>query len=142
MAATYEHEISVAQADIDMQGHVNNLVYLRWMQDAAVAHSVAENWGKRRYEELGCGWVVRAHSIEYLAPAFAEEKLVVRTWLSDYFTASVLRQYEIYRVCDKRILAKAETKWVLIDMVKRTPRRIPEEILSAFQLGPRGEAPV
>ncbi|UUO05242.1 acyl-CoA thioesterase [Blastopirellula sp. J2-11] len=142
MAAIYEHEISVAQADIDMQGHVNNLVYLRWMQDAAVAHSVAENWGKRRYDELGCGWVVRAHAIEYLSPAFAGEELVVRTWLSDYFTASVLRQYEICRVDDGKKLAKAETKWVLIDMIKRTPRRIPNEILAAFQLAPRGEASV
>ncbi|TWT30039.1 acyl-CoA thioesterase [Blastopirellula retiformator] len=142
MAAIYEHAVSVASADIDMQGHVNNLVYLRWMQDAAVAHSVAENWGKRRYEELGCGWVVRAHSIEYLSPAFEGEEVVIKTWLSEYFTASVLRQYEICRVSDGRTLAKAETKWVLIDMAKRTPRRIPDEILNAFQLFRQDEASV
>ena len=68
MPAIYLHNVKVTDEHIDIQGHANNLVYLRWMQDAAVAHSAAQGWDGERYRELSAGWVVRSHFIEYLVP--------------------------------------------------------------------------
>ena len=65
----YRYEILVKPEDIDIVGHVNNVVYVQWMQDAAVAHSAALGWSFRRYQDLGAGWVAREHRIEYLQPA-------------------------------------------------------------------------
>ena len=65
MSNVYQHRVQVVAADIDVQGHVNNLVYLKWMQDAAVAHSLNKGWGQSEYDSMQCGWVVRSHQIEY-----------------------------------------------------------------------------
>jgi acyl-CoA thioester hydrolase len=79
MPAIYLHEHTVLDEEIDGQGHVNNLVYLHWMQSAAVAHSTAQGWPPERYQQAEAGWVVRTHNIEYLVPAFANEQIVVHT---------------------------------------------------------------
>ena len=63
MPAVYEHSLTVSPDAIDSQGHVNNLEYLRWMQDAAVLHSAAQGWPRERYLELGAaGWCARTQS--------------------------------------------------------------------------------
>mgnify|MGYP003526290200 CR=1 FL=1 len=82
MPAVFEYQHQVTEAEIDGVGHVNNLAYLRWMQDAAVAHSAAQGWPAKAYYDLGQGWVVRSHFIEYLVPAFAGDEIVVRTWVA------------------------------------------------------------
>ncbi|MEX0791899.1 MAG: acyl-CoA thioesterase [Pirellulaceae bacterium] len=132
MKQVYHHPIEVLAEHIDMQGHVNNLVYLRWMQDAAVAHSLDRGWGRAQYEEMGCGWVVRSHQITYLHPAFESESLEVVTWIDSFRRASCLRKYEIQRPSDKKILATAETSWAFLDLTRRLPTRVPREILEAF----------
>ncbi|MEZ6045425.1 MAG: acyl-CoA thioesterase [Planctomycetaceae bacterium] len=75
MPPVYEHHLKVQPEEIDGQGHVNNVVYLRWMQDAAVAHSTHQGWSNARYWEAGYGWVVRTHHIEYLKEALKQKKL-------------------------------------------------------------------
>jgi len=66
MPAVFEYHHTVLESEIDGQGHVNNLEYLKWMQDAAVAHSTAQGWPTARYKEEGAGFVARSHNIEYL----------------------------------------------------------------------------
>ncbi len=74
----YEIERSVEPADIDQLGHVNNVVYLRWVQDAAVAHWVA---AASEAEQRSYLWVVTRHEIDYKRPAFAGDTIVARTWV-------------------------------------------------------------
>jgi len=141
MPAIYDYELTVRQADIDVLGHVNNLVYLRWMQDAAVAHSAAQGWPTSKYLELGAGWVVRSHAIEYRQPAFADELIVVRTWIADFKNVQSLRKYQILRSNDDAVLAIAETNWAFIGFEHRVPRRVPAEITNSFVLVQHDDEP-
>jgi len=136
MPAIYEHPHTVAPAEIDALGHASNLAYLAWMQDAAVAHSAAQGWPGEAYQQLGQGWVVRAHEITYLRPAFAEEQIVVRTWVATLRKASSLRRYEILRPADGKTLATAATDWAFVTYDTGMPARIPAEVSGAFVLLP------
>ncbi|PQO38403.1 acyl-CoA thioesterase [Blastopirellula marina] len=129
----YHHKIEVVSDNIDLQGHVNNLVYLKWMQDAAVAHSVEKGWGQAQYDQLRCGWVVRSHQIEYRWPAFENDSLEIVTWVESFRRASCVRKYEVHRLSDQKILAIAETHWAFLDLDKRIPAKVPQEIILAFQ---------
>ena len=132
MNPIFEFEHTVDADEIDILGHVNNLVYLRWMIDAAVAHSDACGWTTKRYLESGAGWVVRSHHIEYRSPAVASDRILVRTWIADFKKATSCRRYDIIRPADEVLLATAETVWVFIGFEHRVPRRVPAEVIDAF----------
>ena len=140
MSAVYEFHLTVTEDEIDGQGHVNNLEYLKWMQDAAVAHSARQGWTTQRYRNLGSGWVARTHRIDYLQPAFAGENLVVKTWISNFKKVTSLRKYKIIRAADAAVLATAETNWAFIGLKRYVPRRIPQELCESFEVvGPEFE---
>ena len=134
MPSVYFHRLTVSSKDIDEQGHVNNLEYLRWMQDAAVAHSAAQGWNAQRYRAQGSGWVVRSHHIEYLQPAFAGDQIMVVTWVAGFRKVRSLRKYQIHRSHDQALLASAETDWAYIGLERRVPRRIPQELIDSFDV--------
>ncbi len=132
LSPLFEFEHTVEQDEIDALGHVNNLAYLKWMQDAAVAHSAACGWPTKRYLEVGAGWVVRSHGIEYRSSAMRGDAIVVRTWVADFKKVTSRRRYDIVRPADDALLATAETNWVFIGFEHRVPRRIPAEVIEAF----------
>ena len=134
MPAIYLYRHTVDTSEIDGQGHVNNLAYLRWMQDAAIEHSSAQGWTTARYGESGAGWVARSHFIEYLQPAFEGDAIVVQTWVAEFKKITSLRKYRIVRSADDTTLARAETNWVFIGLKNRVPRRIPPELSGAFEV--------
>jgi acyl-CoA thioester hydrolase len=134
MPAIFEHSLTVRPEEIDRLGHVNNLAYMAWLIDAAVAHSAAQGWTGDRYEQLGAVWVVRSHEITYVEPAYVGEPIVVRTWVADMTKVSSTRRYRIERVSDQKVLAKAATRWAFVDRATGTLRRIPEEVYKAFDL--------
>jgi acyl-CoA thioester hydrolase len=138
---------------IDVNGHVNNLAYVRWMQDAATAHSAAQGWALDRYLAAGAGWFVRSHFIEYLRPAFAGETLLLYTWVTGMTARSSPRRYLFAHDQDGSTVARAETLWVFVDFESGRPARIPPEVRDAFPFvpdddpelvaltrGPRGES--
>jgi acyl-CoA thioester hydrolase len=134
MPAVYEHALTVRPDEIDEQGHVGNVHYVSWMQAAAVAHSSAQGWTPQRYQDVGAGWVVRSHLIEYLQPAFEGERVVVRTWVADFRKVTSLRKYRILRPADGALLARAETNWAFITRDTGAPRRVPPELAESFQV--------
>ena len=71
----FAHTFTVLESAIDVNGHANNLEYLRWMQEVATAHSDACGWTLARYQETRTTWVIRSHAIDYLRPAFSGETL-------------------------------------------------------------------
>lgn len=135
MPAIYEHPLVVSVDEIDRLGHVNNLVYLRWMQAAALAHSAVQGWTPERYEQMGSGWVVRSHEIKYLQPAYLDQPIVVRTWVADMTKVASTRRYKILRAEDRSLLASAATQWAFVDYTTGTLKRIPPEVSQAFELG-------
>ncbi len=134
MPAIFEHPVTIVPDEIDRLGHVNNLAYLAWMQAAALAHSAAQGWTAERYEDLGSGWVVRSHQIKYLAPAYLDDAIVVRTWVADMKRVSSTRRYKILRAADGGLLASAATEWAFVDLATGTLRRIAPAVIDAFEL--------
>lgn len=134
MTHNFEYPHTVADDEIDEQGHANNVVYVAWMQAAALAHSATLGWTPQRYLELGFGWVARSHTIEYLRPAFAGDEIVVQTHVADMKRVTSTRVYRIVRRADHELLARAETTWAFVDYATGRPTRIPAEIIHAFQV--------
>src|SRR4051812_21764260 len=126
----FEHAIRVAPEDIDRMGHVNNVVYLRYAQDAAVAHWFAVAPPEHRDALI---WVVRRHEIDYLKPAFPDDHLVARTWVGEASGATFERFVEITRPADAGVLARVRTVWVALDARTQRPRRVPEALRACFE---------
>lgn len=134
MPRIFSREIVVAASDIDVQGHVNNLRYLQWMQDVAVAHSTAQGWPLERYVAEGMGWVVRSHTITYKRPAFLDEVLTACTWIAGFSPRSSPRRYLFWRAADKCVLAEAETIWVFVDLKTGRPTKVPDALRNAWEI--------
>jgi acyl-CoA thioester hydrolase len=116
---------------VDENGHANNVAYVQWMQDAAIAHAAASGCTAKT-KAIGATWVARMHHIEYLSPAFAGDGITVITWVADFRKVRSLRRYKLMRSADRKILARGETDWVFVDAATGKPRAIPEEIRNAF----------
>jgi len=121
MPATYERTFSVGPADIDGLGHVNNLVYLRWVQEVADAHWAA---AARTEDVRDIAWVVVRHEIDYLKPAFEGEDVVVRTWVDSWGGATSDRRTEVRRGTDGEVLARVRTVWCALNATSMKPRRV------------------
>jgi acyl-CoA thioester hydrolase len=121
---------------MDGQGHVSNLAYVGWMQDVAIEHSAAAGWPMARYRALGAGWVVRSHFVEYLRPAVAGQHLAVYTWVPEFTQRSTPRRYLFVREDDHRLVVRAETRWVFVDLETGRRRALPDELVSAFDSVP------
>jgi acyl-CoA thioester hydrolase len=135
MEPVYRLEIIVPAAVVDRNGHVNNVAYVQWMQDAAIQHSAATGCA-RMTEAIGATWVARMHRIEYLSPAFSGNALTVLTWVADFRKVRSLRRYKFVRAADQKVLAQGETDWVFVDAASGRPRGIPNEIRDVFELVP------
>lgn len=128
--------IEVEARDLDTQGHVNNSVYVRWMDQAAYAHSAALGYDWARYQAIGASFVVRRHEIDYLAPTFAGESIVVATWPGEMERFTALRRHQIVRLNDGKTVARAVTTWVFLDIATGRPRRMPEDLIRTFMPAP------
>ena len=131
----FSHEFVVDETTIDDNGHVNNVVYVQWMQDVAILHSAACG-GTAVTQAQGCSWIVRAHQIDYLAPAFAGEAITATTWVADFRKVRSLRKYCFHRKIDGKMLARGQTEWVFVDQSSGRPRAIPCEVSSCYPLLP------
>jgi acyl-CoA thioester hydrolase len=134
-SAIFSYKQVISEDMIDVNGHVNNVAYVRWMQDAAVAHS-RDSLQRGTVQQMGCTWVARSHHIEYLSPSFLDDDVEVRTWLASIRRVRCCRRYEFVRTSDDKLLAKGETDWVFVNIESGRPVSIPEEIASAFVLLP------
>ena len=139
MPAIYDWTHVVLERDLDDLGHANNISYLKWMQSAALAHSAAQGWPVEAYRALGQGWVVRSHHIEYLASARLGDAIIVRTFVANLKKVTSLRRFVMIRAADDVVLAQAATDWVFVDYSTGSPKRIPIEVSSAFEVVPDQE---
>lgn len=121
---------------MDRQGHVNNLAYVAWMQDVAIEHSAAAGWPMERYLTLGAGWVVRSHFVEYLRPVVAGQRMAIYTWVPEFTQRSTPRRYFFVREDDRQLVARAETRWVFVDLTTGRRRPLPDDLLTAFESVP------
>lgn len=128
-SSPFEMLVPVIAADIDEQNHVNNTVYLRWVQDVATAH-----WRAIASPEAqaAIGWIVLRHEIDYKAPAMLGDEIVLRTWVGKASRLTFERFTEIRRQRDRQLLSQARTLWCPINEQTGRPTRVPAEVHTQF----------
>jgi acyl-CoA thioester hydrolase len=136
----YHDTFTVPPDAIDGNGHVNNVSYVQWMQDVAVAHFRSVG-GMAIMHDLGATWVVRSHRIEYLSPAYGGDAIEARTWVATYGRVRSKRRYKFVRPSDSAVLARGETDWVFVNAETGKPMAIPDDIRNAFRDVQGGESP-
>lgn len=129
---TYSKTVTVTRDVVDGNGHVNNVVYVQWMQDIAVEHYASIGGIEAQGPDVT--WVIREHRVEYFLPAFEGEEVEVRTWVENIRRVRSLRKYEFVRRSDKRVLVRGETDWVFVDIKTGAPRAVPEKVTKIFEL--------
>lgn len=134
MPAIYEYHLTIPAEVNDENGHVNNVAYIQWMQDVATLHSDAQGCTRAVYRRLNSSWFIRSHKIEYLRPAFAGDKIVIKTWVSTMKRTRSLRRYSFIDADNNTVLAQAETDWVYVCTETGRPRSVDKEVAEAFIL--------
>jgi acyl-CoA thioester hydrolase len=127
MATPFEHRITVSAEDIDELGHVNNVVYVRYIQEVAAAH-----WDTIASAELKAKflWVVLRHEIDYRTPAFRHDEIIGTTWVGESHGAKFERFVKLVRASDQKVLAESKTIWCMLDAKTMRPARITEDIVN------------
>ncbi len=134
--------VTVEPADTDEMGHTNNVVYLGWLERVAWSHSHVLGMSMERYRALDAGCVARRHELDYLAPTFAGDELLLGTWIIDNDQRITMwRGYQIIRPSDGKTVMRARTLWVCVDMKRGRPRRQPPEFLAVYKSVGDGSAP-
>jgi len=121
--------IKVAPQHLDEVNHVNNVIYVQWMQDIATMHWDAFASDKLKQEVL---WVVRQHVIDYHNQAFLNDELRMETWTGEHTNVTWKRYYEITRPLDTKKIISAASIWIPLDRKTQRPRKIDEELVTLF----------
>lgn len=134
MSAVFHYTHRVTPDEIDQQQHVHNLRYLQWTLGAAHAHSAATGWDSLEALSRGIGWVVRSHDITYRAAALADDDVLIQTWISEATPYAVRRRFTICRPADRTVLARGETRWVLVDLRVHRAIRLAADQLAKIEV--------
>ena len=156
-ANLYVAHFRVRFHETDPLGHVNNAVYLNYLEQAAIDHAAAAGFGADLLRERGGVFIARRHEIDYLRPALADDWLRVVTWAVDLVGARAIRAYQIVRVPPKDIaggslvdglipltdtttapgdiIVRARTEWAYVDVDSGRPKRVPPDLRAAFLAG-------
>lgn len=128
-SSVFEMTIPVLPDDIDEQNHVNNTVYLRWVQDVATAHwrAIASSEAQE-----AIGWVVVRHEIDYETPAKLDDEIMLHTWVGKATRLTFERFTEIRRKSDRQLLSQARTLWCPVDAKTGRPTRVSAEVRAGF----------
>ena len=123
----FSHSFRVEPDDIDELGHVNNVSFLRWIKDVAVAHwrDAASAEQQKRF-----AWVVVRHEIDYKKQAFLNDEITATTWVGEWSKVTCERFTEITRGDD--LLVKSRTVWCMIDRETAKPVRIASDLIERF----------
>jgi acyl-CoA thioester hydrolase len=135
-ANAFTHQFNVDKSDIDELGHAGNVSWVRWVNEAAGAHSRAIGLDLEGYRKLGMLWVVRRHEIEYLAAAFEGDPVQAVTWVAALRGATSIRPTLFRRSSDQTLLARASTTWVLLSLPSGRPTRVPKQLLERYGFSP------
>ena len=128
----FERSIVAGEADIDELGHVNNAVWVRWIQDMATAHwdAIAAEEHKAAYF-----WVVTRHEIDYLRAVLPGETVTGRTWVGGTPRGARFDRIVEFVGDDGKARVRAKTTWAIVDRGTGRPLRVPPEVAAPFLAG-------
>lgn len=145
--------VKVRFSECDPLGHVNNAVYLNYLEQAAIDHAAALGWSSTALTEAaGAVFVARKHEITYRQPAHEGDLLLVCTWPTEMRGARGMRSYTISRfagevagwvdrvvpfddmpeIAAADLLVTANTEWAFMNVESGRPTRIPEVVAKDF----------
>jgi acyl-CoA thioester hydrolase len=129
MKPVFEMALTAAPEHIDELGHVNNAVWVQWIQRVAVAHwdAVASQAHQDAYF-----WVVVRHEVDYLRAAHAGETVTARTWAADAPQGARFERFMEFTGADGKICVRARTQWAIIDKSTGRPIRVPDDVVAPF----------
>ena len=127
--AEFSLGFTAAPADIDELGHVNNAVWVRWIQDVATAHwlAVAEPAHVDAYV-----WVVVRHEIDYLGNVGPGETVTARTWVPDAPRGARFDRHIAFTSADGKVKVRSKTTWAIVDRASGRVIRVPKEVAAPF----------
>lgn len=118
--------------EIDAFGELTTAGMIRFLQQTASDATAAIGFPLEWYERMGTVWLIRRTTFERLAPAVYDDRLRIRTWVSDMRRVRSERAYEVTRERDGAVLATASTDWVYVDIARAMPTRVPRELQAAL----------
>ncbi len=119
----YEKTQVVQKSEIDEYNHVNNVIYVQWIQDIANDHWQELTGGVEPEDYV---WFIVRHEIDYKAQARLNETVTIKTWVGKTAGVKSVRHVEISR--DSQVIVKAQTTFCLVDTKTGKPKRITEEV--------------
>jgi acyl-CoA thioester hydrolase len=124
MHTDFSIKFQVTEEAIDTLHHVNNAVYVQWMEVVAIKH-----WAflTEKYPLSEYIWVVMKHEIEYKNQAFLNDEIVAKTWVGETKGFTSIRHIEFYK--GEILLVAAKTIWAMLDAKTQKPARIREKVL-------------
>lgn len=125
----FTYPLKVSKAHLDNVNHVNNVVYVQWIQDAAEKHWQAFVSEKLNDDVL---WIIRRHEVDYFNAAFLDDELLIHTWTGEYTNITWLRYCEVTRPSDNKKIISAKTTWIPLDRKTQRPKKITEDMIMMF----------
>lgn len=129
MSTPFTRAITAQPDDIDELGHVNNAVWVRWIQDVATAHwyAVASPGHHDAYV-----WLIVRHEIDYLRALKAGETVTARTWVADAPRGAKFDRLMEFAGADGKVHVRARTTWAILDRTTGRPLRVPTAVIAPF----------
>jgi len=125
----FEMILTAGPEHIDELGHVNNAVWVQWIQQVAVAHWDSISDPKHRDSYY---WVVVRHEIDYLRAAHEGDQVTARTWIGDAPKGARSDRFVEFTGPDGKICVRSKTEWAIIDKALGRPIRVPAEVIAPF----------
>lgn len=129
----FTSRFTVRQYELDVLGHVNNAVYLNWVEQVAIDHVEALGYGRDWSLANGGAWVVREHRIVYHRPVVYGDTVLVTTLPQEIGGVRGRRRTELHREADGVLLTEVETDWIWVRSRDGRPARVPEDLLRVFR---------
>jgi len=114
---------------IDELGHVNNAVWVQWIQEIAVAHW--RSLASREHDEAYF-WVVVRHEVDYLRAAREGDVVTARTWVGDAPQGARFDRFVEFIGPDGKPCVRARTVWAIVDKASGRPVRVPAAVVAPF----------
>jgi acyl-CoA thioester hydrolase len=128
----YRRTRVIAPDDVDELGHVNNVRWVQFVAEVAVAHASLHGSDLDGLRQRGALWIVRRHELDYRRPALPGEEIVEETWVERMSGAKSERRSRFTRACDGALLVEAVSIWAYVDAKTLRPARIPEALRARF----------
>ncbi len=124
--------VTVAPTAIDSYGHVNNTVYIGWLEQCAWAHSAAVGFSEQRCVEMSRGMAVRTLNVEYLAACYEGDRILVGNWVIGNDKLRAVRRFQLINETRGQVVLRGEIVYVCMNLESGRPVRMPPEFVAAY----------